>query len=181
MRWRPPPADAPAKALLDKLEQTLAAATLDRPKVGIRHATLADLPEIARLGRKFHAQAGWSDMFGYDEGDCAKSLAAFMDTGLFICLVAGEPICGMAGGMMSPVYFKHDHLSGEELFWWVDDDAPQMTGVRLLDALENAARERGCGSWQMKSLARLGGERMDALYERRGYRASERSFIKRLG
>jgi hypothetical protein len=32
----------------------------------------------------------------------------------------------------------------------------------------------------MKSLARLNGDRMGKLYERRGYRASENSYIKRL-
>jgi hypothetical protein len=86
----------------------------------------------------------------------------------------------MAAGAVSPVYFNLAHVSGEELFWWVSDKAPQMTGIRLLEALEGAARAKGCQTWQMKSLARLGGERMQRLYERRGYRASERAFIKEL-
>jgi hypothetical protein len=146
----------------------------------IRPATKDDLPEIARLGRKFHAQAGWGDILDYSEADCVQSLGQFMDSGLFICLVAGEPICGMAGGVISPTYFSRDHVSGEELFWWVDDTAPQMLGLRLLSALETAAKEAGCRSWQMKSLARLNGGRMAKLYERRGYRASETSYIKRL-
>lgn len=146
----------------------------------IRPATPADAPEIARLGRKFFDQAGWDDCLEYVEADCAAALAAFMEAGVFLCFVAGEPIHGMIGGVISPVYFNRAHLSGEELFWWVDEAAPQLTGIRLLDAMERAARERGCKSWQMKSLARLGGERMVKLYERRGYRASENSFIKRL-
>ena len=110
----------------------------------------------------------------------AAILANLMASGLFICVVDGDPIHGMAAGVISPVYFNHAHVSGEELFWWVSDDAPQMTGIRLLDGLEKAARAKGCQSWQMKSLARLNGERMTRLYERRGYRASEQSFIKRL-
>lgn len=147
----------------------------------IRPATPDDLPEIARLGREFFNQAGWADVLEYDEADCEASLWAFMDTGLLIILVADEGgIVGMSAGVVSPVYFKRDHLSGEELFWWVSDKAPQSTGLKLLVALENAARERGCKTWQMKSLARLNGDRMGKLYERRGYRASENSFIKRL-
>jgi GNAT superfamily N-acetyltransferase len=147
----------------------------------IREATVSDIPTIARLGEKFHAQAGW-DEIEYRLEDCAASLAAFMEADCFICLVAETDgdILGMAAGVVSPVYFNTGHLSGEELFWWVDDDAPQLTGIRLLDALEKAARDRGCLSWQMKSLARLNGDRMSRLYERRGYRASEQSFIKRL-
>ncbi len=145
----------------------------------IRRATLDDIPEIARLGRKFHEQAGWSDIFEYDEADCTASLTNMMAFGGFICVVAGEPIHGMAAGLCVPVYFNQSHLSGEELFWWVGDDAPQMTGIRLLDALESAAKALGCQSWQMKSLAKLGGDRMAKLYQRRGYRASESTFIKR--
>lgn len=147
----------------------------------IRPAELSDIPEIARLGEKFHAQAGW-DEIDYSADDCAASLEAFMGAGCFLCLVAevDGDILGMAAGVVSPVYFNRGHLSGEELFWWVDRDAPQLTGIRLLVALEDAGRELGCATWQMKSLARLGGDRMTQLYERRGYRASEQTFIKRL-
>lgn len=147
----------------------------------IRPATHSDIPEIARLGEEFHAQAGWSDVFSYSVEDCAVSLEEFMRSGAFICLVADEgAIVGMASGLVCPVYFNRAHLSGEELFWWVSKDAPQMTGIRLLEALEGAARDRGCQSWQMKSVDRLSGDRMAKLYRRRGYRASEHSFIKRL-
>lgn len=146
----------------------------------IRAATLSDVEEIARLGALFHAQAGWSEI-PYSATDCARSLQAFMASPSFICLVSeGSGIDGMIAGVTSPVYFNHAHLSGEELFWWVSPDASQMTGIRLLDALENEARKRGCKTWQMKSLARLGGERMVKLYNRLGYRASEQSFIKEL-
>lgn len=147
----------------------------------IRAATVRDIQEIATLGELFHGQAGWGDVFAYNVEDCATSLKTFLGLENFICLVADTGrIVGMAAGVVSPVYFNHGHLSGEELFWWVSDKAPQMTGLRLLDALEEAARGKGCDSWQMKSIARLGGERMGKVYERRGYRASEHSYIKRL-
>lgn len=147
----------------------------------IREATVSDIPEIAALGHKFHAQAGWEEI-EYSREDCAASLTEFMGADCFLCIVAevDGDILGMASGVLSPVYFNRSHLSGEELFWWVAPDAPQMTGIRLLERLEGLARERGCRTWQMKSLARLNGDRMTRLYERRGYRASEQTFIKRL-
>lgn len=146
----------------------------------IRTATLDDVPEIARLGGMFHAQAGWAEI-PYNEIDCAKSIGAFMEAENFICLVADYgKIVGMIAGIISPVYFNHLHLSGEELFWYVDRESPHMTGARLLHEMESLAKEKGCQTWQMKSLSALNGDRMAALYERRGYRASERSFIKEL-
>lgn len=147
----------------------------------IRAATKNDIAEIAYLGELFHAQAGWGDCFSYNPADCMTSLATFMGLDNFICLVADTGrIVGMAAGVISPVYFNHAHLSGEELFWWVSEKAPMLTGLKLLDALEEAAKAKGCLSWQMKSIAKLNGERMGKLYERRGYRASEHTFIKRL-
>jgi GNAT superfamily N-acetyltransferase len=148
----------------------------------IRPATPEDIPEIARLGGRFHAQAEWGDIFSYSVEDCAKSLEQFLQSEAFICLVADEGgVVGMAAGAVSPVYFNHAHRSGEELFWWVDPaNASHGIGLRLLDALEAAAKAKGCESWQMKSIARLNGDRMAKLYARRGYRASEHTFIKRL-
>jgi len=146
----------------------------------IRNATHADIPEIARLGAIFHAQAGW-DEIPYNTEDCARSLNNLMDTPSFICLVADEgKITGMAAGVISPVYFNHGHVSGEELFWWVSEDAGNMTGLRLLAALEAEAERKGCRTWQMKALSRQNGSRMIKLYERKGYRESELSFIKQL-
>lgn len=151
----------------------------------IRHARYDDIPAIAILGELFHQQAQWGDIFEYSAADCATSLETFMGMDGFICLVAEIPdritrIVGMVAGIVSPVYFNFGHLSGEELFWWVSADAPHRTGIKLLDALEDAAKAKGCHSWQMKSIARLNGDRMGRLYERRGYRASEHSYIKRL-
>lgn len=147
----------------------------------IRNATVSDIEEIARLGEQFHSAAGWEEI-PYSRQDCASSLYQLMQMDSFICLVAESDyrIQGMAAGITSPVYFNLNHRSGEELFWWVSPEAPQMTGIRLLDALEFAAAEQGCKTWQMKALARLGGERMIKLYERRGYRMSEQMFIKEL-
>jgi GNAT superfamily N-acetyltransferase len=146
----------------------------------IRPATPLDVSEIARLGEEFHRQAGWGDVFAYKVADCEASLANLMQSENFICLVADETgIVGMTAGLLCPVYFNHEHLSGEEIFWWVSDRASQGAGMRLLTALEDEAKARGCLSWQMKSIALLGGERMARVYQRRGYRASEHTFIKR--
>jgi len=146
----------------------------------IRKATLDDTPEIARLGEIFHSQAGWSEI-PYSVEDCASSLEAFMQSDAFLCLVSdNDGIDGMISGVISPVYFNHAHKSGEELFWWVSDKAPQMTGIRLLQSLEKEAARNGCKTWQMKSLFRLNDDRMPQLYGRLGYRATERSFMKEL-
>ena len=150
----------------------------------IRPATPDDALELAQLGTFFYKQAvlsGWGDI-PYSVDDCAMALTQFMQLPNFLCFVCEKDgmIVGMIGGVISPVYFNHNHVSGEELFWWVADGAPPSAGLKLLTAIEDKARELGCSTWQMKSLAHLNGERMEQLYTRRGYRASERLFIKEL-
>jgi hypothetical protein len=147
----------------------------------IRPATISDAPTIARLGAIFHQQAGWDEV-PYNETDCATAMTQFIPMPTFLCFLAekDESVVGMIAGILSPAYFNHSHITGEELFWWVSADAAPHTGVKLLTAIEDKARELGGNTWNMKSLARLNGERMEQLYTRRGYRASERLFIKEL-
>lgn len=142
----------------------------------IRHATPADIPELAAMGKAFHEKSGLTE-FEYVEADCASSLANLMQLPGFVCLVnEGERIDAAIGGIICPVYFNLSHVSGEELFWWSEG----LAGVRLLDALEKEVAQRGCHSWQMKSIDRLNGAAMAQLYHRRGYIALENSYIKRL-
>lgn len=145
----------------------------------IRPAELRDIPTIARLGKAFHAEAGWSDIVDYVEEDCAATLEAMLSLGIILVAEEDGEIIGMAGGVMIPIYFNRDHLTGEELFLWVRPDR-RGAGIKLLKALEDAAREKGCQSWGMKSLATVNPERMDTYYRRKGYRPSEQSYIKRL-
>lgn len=139
----------------------------------IRPATPADAPAIARLGARFFAEAGWSEL-EYNEEDCADFLNRTIGKDHFICFVSGEPIDGMIAGVIGPAYFSASQKSGEELFWY------GRNGLALLTALESEAKRRGCVAFTMKSLALLGGERMAKLYQRRGYRPSESAFIKGL-
>jgi GNAT superfamily N-acetyltransferase len=146
----------------------------------IRPATIDDIPAMAAMGRDFDVSARQDDLFEYVEADCIASLEWLLSLDIFLCFVAeAGGIVGMVGGMVSPVYFNRAHKSGEELFWWVADGAPAMTGIRLLNAIEDAAKAQGCSTWQMKCIDRLEGQRMAKLYERRGYRPFEHTFIKR--
>lgn len=148
----------------------------------IRPATLEDVPAIAEMGERFHAEAGWADVAGYSVGDCAKSLIQMIETELGIVLVAedGGRIVGIAGGLVFPLYFNGAHKTGQELFLYVEPGRRDGTGARLLQALEDEARLAGCESWIMIALDKVSPEATGRLYQRRGYRAAEHSWIRRL-
>lgn len=148
----------------------------------IRAATLDDIGEIARLGGLFHEEAGWGDICEYIPADCKTTLAHLVNDPNGILLIAEKDgaIVGMCGGLAHPIYFNHAHKSGQELFWWMRPGLRDGTGKLMLDAMESAARKLGCKSWGMIALDKVNPELTGRLYRRRGYRASEHSWIKRL-
>jgi GNAT superfamily N-acetyltransferase len=148
----------------------------------IRKATLDDVPAIAEMGERFHHEAGWADIADYSVEDCAKSLIQMIETDLGIVLVseAEGRITGIAGGLVFPLYFNHGHKSGQELFLYVEPGLRDGTGGKLLGALEEEAKAQGCSSWIMIALDKVSPHATGRLYSRRGYRASEHSWIRRL-
>lgn len=138
---------------------------------------------MGEIGALFHAEARLGDIAEYRREDCETTLTRLIESDDGICLVAeaGGQIVGVAGGLAHPFYFNHDHRTGMELFWWVHPNHRNgAVGRDLFDALENAARAIGCVSWGMIALDAVNPEAAGKIYQRRGYRASEHSYIKRL-
>jgi GNAT superfamily N-acetyltransferase len=148
----------------------------------IRDAIEADIPAIVERGAEFFEEAGWSDVSAYDPDTMAQTLANMIAAPGGIVLVAydDDRLVGMAGGLVYPAYFNVHHLTGQEMFWWVAPEYRSGLGSKMLEALEASAKDRGCHSWSMICLAKVRPEVVGRLYERRGYRASERSYIKSL-
>lgn len=148
----------------------------------IRPATHEDIATVAALGQRFFKEAGWSDVAEWDDASIRHTLGHLIDGEGGILLVAEHDgrIVGMTGGLVHPLYFNHSQLTGQELFWWVDPEHRKGIGAALLDRLEVEARARGASSWAMIALDKVRPEAVGAVYRRRGYRAAEHSYIKRL-
>ena len=154
----------------------------EKPDIVIRNADEADVPVIALLGERFYHEAEWHDVAEWDAESITLTLHHMVssDDGIVLVMEREGVIIGMAGGLVHPLYFNHAHRTGQELFWWISPDERSGVGGILLEALEQAARDRGAQSWAMISLDKVRPEAVGAMYRRRGYRASEHSFIKRL-
>ena len=57
--------------------------------------------------------------------------------------------------MVYPLYFNCNHITGQELFWWVEPEARKGVGAHLLDCLELAAMNAGAQSWAMIALDKV--------------------------
>lgn len=139
----------------------------------IRDAAHDDIPHIVELGARMAAQAGLQSHVGYDRESVAQTLAHLIDNpdGILICSDTG-----MIGGICHPHPFNLAVKAGQELFWYSEGD----DGLALLEACEAKARALGCQFWTMISEEAMRPKAVGRLYERRGYRLLEHSYIKGL-
>ncbi len=140
----------------------------------IRLASPDDLPMLMAMGREFALVLSLSDSVGYDEPTMERLFLHLINDPMGILLVTDG---GAAGGLVHPSMFNAHHLTGQELFWWTSPDK-RGKGIRLLAALEDEARALGAQSWMVSTMQALNFDGASKLYERRGYRASDRNFIK---
>lgn len=139
----------------------------------IRNAGLDDIPRIVDLGERMAARAGLEGHVGYDRQSVAATLEHLIDSpdGILIC-----DDNGMIGGLCYPHPFNISVKTGQELFWYSEGDS----GLALLDACEAKAKAIGAKFWTMISQETMRPKAVGKLYERRGYRPLEHSYIKEL-
>jgi GNAT superfamily N-acetyltransferase len=149
----------------------------------IRKATPDDLNDIVRMGLDFFNASGFSVITDADTLSIIETVDGMMKNDTAVVLVAdvnGE-LVGMAAAVSYPLYFNRIHLTGQELFWWVDlQYRRQGHGSALLDGLVSWARSLRLQSLMLVSLPELDGERVSAMYQGAGFRPFELNHIRRL-
>lgn len=138
----------------------------------VRQATPDDRMAVIRLLRDSHAAAGFAFPFSAPHADAL--FCSHMDSGLV--LVVGTP----AKGVLMAQAFEHPFGAGKwakETVWYIAPEARGRAAISMLRAYEDWAREQGCVSVGMASLAT---NDVSRLYERMGYAPAETHFVKAL-
>jgi GNAT superfamily N-acetyltransferase len=146
----------------------------------IRLATIDDVPQCLEMGRAFHEESKTLEI-EFDKDSAEKTLLHLMSDKNSVLLVVERDgrLIGMAAAMAYPHYLNLKTKVAQEMFWWVAPEARGgMSGVKLLGALESWADEAGCSALTMICLPIDGPA--ETIYQRSGYRAVERSYIKRV-
>lgn len=149
----------------------------------IRPATLEDLSRIETMGPAFFAVSGLDRWFHYNPRCFVKVVTDFMASDQAVVLVGDGPMgaVAMAAALAYPCWFNSEHLSAQELFWWVEPaHRGGELGTLLRRGMEDWAKRKGCLTMEMGAMESLRPEVMANLYERKGYGAKERIFCKRL-
>lgn len=144
----------------------------------IRRAVAADKFRALMLARSFHAAAALP--FPFSPMHAAAVFDASLRNADRLCLVL--EIAGKVEGVL--VAQAGPHAFGpfkvaSELMWWIEP-AHRGSGaaLRMIAAYEEWARSRDC---QFAHIVGLGSDpAVGRIYERRGYQAVERHFMKPL-
>ncbi len=149
----------------------------------VRPAALDDLPRLEIMGARFFEASGLDRWFTYRPLCFSQVCVNFMTNGQAVILVGEGAMgaVGMAAALAYPCWFDEDHLTAQELFWWVEPaHRGGLMGTELRQGLEDWARGKGCRTMEMGALEASRPEALAALYERKGYGPKERIFCKRL-
>lgn len=147
----------------------------------IRHAKVGDLDACLWMAREFFNESGFSAETEFDGPSMRSTLLGMIQNPDAALLVAGDEPFAMAGALAYPHYFNVRQKAAQELFWWVrPDKRGGPAGVRLLRELESWARAKGCTTLTMICLPALKESPAERVYQRSGYRAAERGYIKGL-
>lgn len=135
----------------------------------IRRATLDDIPALLEIGARFSNRANLAGHVGYDAASLEATLRFMID--------GDHPVfvgdAGTIGATVFPHPFNHAHKAAQELFWWSEG----REGLALLNALTEHCRAN-CDSLTMITLEAVDPVRTGELYERKGFRPLEHSYIK---
>lgn len=145
----------------------------------LRSATLQDVEACLDMCRRFYAESGLAEL-AYDDAAMRETLHQLIssDDGALFVTEKADRLIGMAAAIAYPAYFGAGRMA-QELFWWVDPAARGgMAGIKLLRSLERWAKGRGCAALTMICLPI--DSPAESVYQRSGYRPSERAYIKGL-
>lgn len=149
----------------------------------IRHAQPEDLVDLLEMGREFLDHSGNSAFSSFDEPSFTTTIIALMSGvsggALLVADSAGQAV-GMAACVVFPFYGNMNTKIGQELFWFCKPDFRNGFGIALLDELEAEAKRKGADVFMSAAVAGLRDGAIARVYQRRGYKPSENTFIRRL-
>lgn len=145
----------------------------------IRRATIEDMPHLLVMGEQFAAYA--PHRVEYSPEGTAASLSSLMDVGVILVNEIDGEIAGALVGMIAPFWYAPSSSIAVELAWWVD---PKYRGggsaSRLVKAFEQWGQENGASAISLCDMRHDDEFPAGPLFERMGYRLTERTHIKEL-
>jgi GNAT superfamily N-acetyltransferase len=147
-----------------------------------RPATKEDVIDLAILGKQFVKESK-NNYLGWDATKVYNSLFDVIERDDFCVIVLEEEEDGVVGmfiALVTPCFFSN-LKQAVEIVWYVDPDhRGSRTALKMLSMYEEWADFRDAVCVNLVNLDILNGEKVKKMYERKGYRLVENTFVKEL-
>ncbi len=147
----------------------------------IRRAEQADLDRLVSMAREFHAESRYARL-PFGEEPMRAFLSGMLCSERAVVLISGEGDGALVGMLVPLIFTAGPAFVADEVFLYVRRERRGGLGApRLLRTFEDWARAAGAIECHCSALAGDGANgRIEALYERLGYRRQGGHFIKPL-
>lgn len=139
--------------------------------MGIRVATLDDLPRILELGELLHKESPRWSRLSFNRAKAANMMAQMILEPHGVIFVAEQDglVVGGIAGFASPHWSSDDIVAQELSFFMAPGARGSIVAVRLICALQAWAEMRGAKWLHAGTSTGLDPERTAGLYERLGF------------
>lgn len=145
----------------------------------IRLANMEDLEVVCDFAESFFDETPYAKSYVFSRrrvkeviGGC---LSSPVDKAVVILLESDTTPIGVLIAVAVQSIFSEDLLA-QEIMWWVDPPYRGISSLKLLEALEEWAKEFGMSYVSMGSVPEV--TKLDRLYTRLGYTNTELAYIK---
>ena len=147
----------------------------------IRQATVKDVDTLIVVAKPFLRYSMYAQYTEIDNNELAFSLCNMIDNGvIFVAEYDGQIVGGLVGAINN-FWFNRNTKMASELGWWVNEEHRGKTaGIRLLQAFEHWAKEKGADVISLSDLRVNDEYPAGGLYEKLGYQVTERAHVKGL-
>lgn len=144
----------------------------------IRRALPTDIFRLMEMGQAFFKEAGWDQVAEFDPESFAYSSGQFMDHGEYFVAEHEGRVVGMVAAGYAVAGWNRKVLLGQEVWWYVEPAYRKGLGKQLLEALEDAFKQKGVFLVGLSAEEGLRSEALGRLFRQRGYLPRERLFWK---
>jgi len=147
----------------------------------IRAAEQKDVKELVKIGRLFFESTILKEFCDYDEITMDHLLSTYImnENCMVFILEADSKIVGGIMAHITPVYWNWSVLAAQQLGWFVHPDYRGFHSLKLIEAYEQWAMDKGAKMIFSGAKTVQGSyEMMDKMLSRRGYATLESVHVK---
>jgi hypothetical protein len=144
----------------------------------IRHATLADVPQLVSMSNEFYPLTSYSKYAPFDYDTIHDLTVHIVEHGIYLVGECNGEIQGMLALVIVPFMFNRNITTVNEVVWWVNPAAQRVgMGQALVRRADEIRLLRGIKAFQMVRLT-TSPKILDDVYLALGFQPSEFCFTK---